>query len=1040
MSRTPVSVAILAWNSWETTKACLDSLRPTLGVRDQVVVVNNGSTDGTASGLGAYPWVDVVTNAANRGFAGGCNDAARPARHDLIIFLNNDTLLAPRWIEPLVAAFEDPAVGAVGPRSNFVSGPQIVPEAVYGSPADMRRFARSWSAAHRAMTSSADRLVGFAIAVRRSVFEALGGFDERYGIGGFEDDDLCRRIIARGYKLLISHESFVHHDGHKTFDANGLDWYAEQESNRARFVATHGQGADSGRPVMISACLITKDEEERIGDCLASLDGFADEVIVYDTGSTDATVELARAAGATVIEGYWDDDFSRARNDALAYCKGDWIAWLDADETLQVDEPARLRSLLAATRSDIDAWSVKIDNLTGAGVGSSFSHHAARLFRRARCEWTGRLHEQVALRAGHAAIVQAELSEGAWIRHTGYLDASLQARNKADRNIRLAQAEVVDADGWDRGYSLTSLGRSLILAGRTEEGLARLIEALEVTDNQITRRLALPSAISAAAAIGRVEDALDLCARFRSEGGDSNTSAALEAPLRLASGDAAGALRLLDGVVTGVSNRDGFSQSSGAIAVFRAQALTALGRPGEAADALLGVLGEDGVLDTHLGRVVELLESSGRDLGDLAAALPVGKLKLFMAQLLQLSSEAADRTLEACYAGPLDRTIVLAAASKLAQRLETQRSIVWSARLRQAGFAASCPLIARATSNAPVVLRALSAAVACTAFNDQIARRAFEKSWEEASLAERSRIVSDCAVIAPGLLSSLSSPESSTAASPQSGSSQVTSAGSRAPVGSTPLASIVIPCFNKAELTAECLKSVYATADPSTYEMIIIDNGSSDATRLISGESDWFHVIRNDTTVGSAKARNQGIQAARSDLIVFLNNDIVAVEGWLESILSILDHEPGVGAVGARLLQPNGTIQHAGIDVIVDDTIRCHGRYLGMPANHPEASVLASVQAVTGAAIAVRRAALDQVGGFWEEYWNGHEDVDLCLGFRDAGWDIVYEPACTLIQSESQSGPERYSRYQHNVDTLNARWLTRLASSGFQRSNLLVGI
>ena len=1036
MSRTPVTVAILAWNSWETTRACLDSLRPTLGVRDQVVVVDNGSTDTTPAALAGYAWVDVVTNPVNRGFAGGCNDAASAARHDLIIFLNNDTLLAPRWIEPLVAAFDDPSVAAAGPRSNFVAGPQVVPEAVYNSPSEMRHFARSWAESHRATTSPADVLIGFALAVRRNVFDTVGGFDESYGIGGFEDNDLCRRIITAGYTLVICHDSFVHHEGHKTFQANGLDWYAEQESNRARFVATYGKGSDVDRPIMVSACLITKDEEERIEECLSSLKCVADEIVVYDTGSRDSTIDRARAAGATVIEGFWDDDFSRARNDALKYCKGDWVVWLDADETLQADDPAQLRTLLNTTRIEIDAWSVRIENLTGAGAGSNFSHHAARLFRRERCEWTGRLHEQIALRVSHDPIVQAELSSGAWIRHTGYLDAALLGRNKAERNIRLAQAEVDDADSWDRGYSLTSLGRSLILAGRIDDGLDRLNEALDKTGSVITRRLALQSGISAMSVVGRHVDALEWCSRLRDEGGDANTVSSLEAPLYLAIGNYEKALEILDGVVCGHSDADGFAPSPGTVAAHKAQGLAALGRFAEAADVLMSTLGEDGVLDTHLGLLVDFMTKGERSFARLASLIPADRVKLFMAQVLQLRPDVADNVLEAWAPTGVATRIMLATAAALAPRLPIERAMVWSARLRQAGQPASCPLISQALSDSPPVLRARAAAVAWATFKDDRSFEAFGSSWQDSLDVERHRIELEVTTLAPDLLQAVRSNDEIDALKNVGAICNPRKNHQNA----GPCASIIIPCFNNIELTSDCLTSLAATAGTSTFEVILIDNGSSDATRLMTGDSDRVRVIRNVTNLGFAKACNQGARAARSDVIVFLNNDTVALNGWLESILTILHDESSVGAVGARLLYPDGTIQHAGVDIIVSDHIEGRHRHVGMPATFPDASVLANVQAVTGALLAVRRAAFDLVGGFCEQYWNGNEDIDLCLSLVDAGWDIIYEPACTFIHYESQSGSERYKRYQHNVDTLNDRWFTRLSNRATLSSSPLVTI
>src|SRR6202034_1281148 len=143
--------------------------------------------------------------------------------------------------------------------------------------------------------------------------------------------DLADRLTAAGGRLVICHDSFVHRSDRR----NG--------------------------PPLVSGCLITKNEEADIAECLGSLQGgFVDEVVIYDTGSTDDTIRIARDLGATVIEGYWDDDFARARNAALAYCRGEWIAWLDADETLVCDDTDALRQLLVQTKPDVDAWSVPI--------------------------------------------------------------------------------------------------------------------------------------------------------------------------------------------------------------------------------------------------------------------------------------------------------------------------------------------------------------------------------------------------------------------------------------------------------------------------------------------------------------------------------------------------------------------------------------------------------------------------------------------------------------------------------------------------------
>jgi GT2 family glycosyltransferase len=137
----------------------------------------------------------------------------------------------------LLAPFADPLVAATGPRSNGVSGSQLLTPVPYGSPLlpEFERFADAWAAWHSGQTSPVERLVGFCIAVRRDAFVTVQGFDERYVGGGFEDDDLCRKLSSLGHVLQVAHACFVHHDAHSTFRANDVDWFALQCANQERF-------------------------------------------------------------------------------------------------------------------------------------------------------------------------------------------------------------------------------------------------------------------------------------------------------------------------------------------------------------------------------------------------------------------------------------------------------------------------------------------------------------------------------------------------------------------------------------------------------------------------------------------------------------------------------------------------------------------------------------------------------------------------------------------------------------------------------------
>jgi GT2 family glycosyltransferase/predicted O-methyltransferase YrrM len=236
VTRPAVTIVIPVWNAVETTMSCLTMLRDTLGPDDQVVVVDNGSRDDTPAFLTAQPWVEVVTHERNEGFAAGCNAGARRAANPVVVFLNNDTLPTPGWIEGLVAPFADPRVAATGPMSNFVSGPQLLVDDAYRptGPADIVRYADAQRRRAVGRVHETSRLVGFCLAVRTEVFAEVGGFDESFGLGGCEDDDLCNRLRSAGWRLLIVEDTFVHHIGHQTFDDNDVDWYALQQDNLVR--------------------------------------------------------------------------------------------------------------------------------------------------------------------------------------------------------------------------------------------------------------------------------------------------------------------------------------------------------------------------------------------------------------------------------------------------------------------------------------------------------------------------------------------------------------------------------------------------------------------------------------------------------------------------------------------------------------------------------------------------------------------------------------------------------------------------------------
>jgi len=250
-----------------------------------------------------------------------------------------------------------------------------------------------------------------------------------------------------------------------------------------------------------------------------------------------------------------------------------------------------------------------------------------------------------------------------------------------------------------------------------------------------------------------------------------------------------------------------------------------------------------------------------------------------------------------------------------------------------------------------------------------------------------------------------------------------------------PRVSIIIPVFDQADLTRQCLASLRQHTPAGECEVIVVDNGSRDETpgllREWSAGSDDHRVVTNRENLGFARACNQGAAAAKGEYLLFLNNDTEVTPRWLEPLTRTLDLDRRVGAVGSRLLFPDGTIQHAGVAITLAETP--HGPVLGgrhlcyrKPADFHGASKPQILRCLTAACLLVRREAFAQVGGFDEDYWNGNEDVDLCLKLGEAGWQLVYRPESVVVHHESQSGEERWSRCDENVARLNERWRDRI--------------
>ena len=239
--------------------------------------------------------------------------------------------------------------------------------------------------------------------------------------------------------------------------------------------------------------------------------------------------------------------------------------------------------------------------------------------------------------------------------------------------------------------------------------------------------------------------------------------------------------------------------------------------------------------------------------------------------------------------------------------------------------------------------------------------------------------------------------------------------------GSSFSCSIIIPVFNKIELTQQCLTHLAKVTDKPSYEVIVVDNGSTDGTKeFLSTLGGDIQVINNSGNFGFAKGCNQGARAAKGKHFVFLNNDTVPKPGWLSSLVEEAESHENIGVVGSKLLYADDTIQHAGV-AISKTFLTPYHLFRGVSESLPVVNTRKELQAVTAASMLVRKETFEKVGGFDEGYMNGFEDVDLCLKIRQIGKKIVYQPRSCLYHLESQT----QGRKDHDVENTKrflARW------------------
>jgi len=196
------------------------------------------------------------------------------------------------------------------------------------------------------------------------------------------------------------------------------------------------------KKVLLSLCMIVKDEEEWIDKCLQRVEGVVDEIIIVDTGSMDRTKEICQNYNAYIYDFQWTESFCEARNYGLEKASGEWILWLDADEELEIKNAEEFRSVLK--NSERDFWMIELINYYGKlppDSNRAYLFASYRLFRNHKgIRFEGNIHEHLNLKITSGNEV-TEVLPNAKIHHYGYMDMVVENKEKHKRNLYLLQKE-----------------------------------------------------------------------------------------------------------------------------------------------------------------------------------------------------------------------------------------------------------------------------------------------------------------------------------------------------------------------------------------------------------------------------------------------------------------------------------------------------------------------------------------------------------------------------------------------------------------------
>jgi len=285
----------------------IDSVQRFTNIPYQLILVDNGSTDGTREYIKTIEGAKVILNNENLGYGGGMNVGLKSILNEqweYVLFFNNDVIVTPGWLERLVFYINMPEdkcyispIGMVGPVSNYVGGRQCVQTGLSTDPTldNVLEYAEKHYKQYHGQIVEVSTVVGLCLLCKREVVEKIGMFDEQFFPGMWEDNDLCRRSRIAGYKHIIATDVFIYHYGSKTITANGIDKGREMfETNKKRYYDKWNRILKIGQPKKIVGMLRVRNMAKYIKRTLDTAAMFCSEVVVVDGNSNDGTYECCK--------------------------------------------------------------------------------------------------------------------------------------------------------------------------------------------------------------------------------------------------------------------------------------------------------------------------------------------------------------------------------------------------------------------------------------------------------------------------------------------------------------------------------------------------------------------------------------------------------------------------------------------------------------------------------------------------------------------------------------------------------------------------